>query len=92
VLDLLRIQLALGEVTPRAVQAHAQAQTFGFLVRFPVSAILRAAESFANLWGMPSLLWVSAASGLLAAAAFVAPGGCVGATLLMSRRSLTPSN
>jgi hypothetical protein len=62
------------------------------LLGFPVSAILRAAEGFANLWGMPSLLWVSAASGLLAAAAFVALTGCVVATLLTSRRSPTPSN
>jgi len=52
------------------------------LFGFPAAAVLRVAEGFANVWGIPSLLPVSAASGAIAAAAFVALATSLALTLL----------
>lgn len=56
---------------------------------FAGAALLRTAEAFAGQWGPPQLLWVSAMSGPLAAAAFLALAICLGITLLRGRT--TPS-
>lgn len=58
------------------------------LIAFPLSAVLRTAEGFAHLWGASWLLWISAASGPIAAAAFIAFAVAVGVTLVGRRSKL----
>jgi hypothetical protein len=53
---------------------------------FALSAALRALEGIAGQWGPFGLLWVSALSGPLAAAAFFALAASLGATLAGARR------
>lgn len=54
----------------------------GAMVAFAVSAALRALEAVAGQWGPDALLWASALSGPLAAAALFALAASLGATLL----------
>ena len=54
----------------------------GACLAFPVAALARTLEGVAGQWGPPWLLWISAASGPLAAAAFAALAASVVATVV----------